>query len=241
MVFVRDKKWLLLFTMIVLHGLLWLSVLDIKSLWLNVPPVPSENGITAMMLGDKQLAYRSIGITLQNLGNTGGRVEPLRNYDYTRLKAWLFLAHRLDPRSDFAPYIAAYYFGVVGDPEKIRALVEYLHVAGQGATGHKWRWLGQAVYLARYQLKDMDLAYKLAQELAVHPDPTLPAWAKQMPAFIQTARGDKQAAYDIMVEILKSEARHMPVQEINFMKDYICTRLLTPTEAAQTPLCEGLE
>ena len=42
------------------------------------------------------------------------------------------LENSLDPRSDFAPFLAAYFFGNVRDPEKLGYLVDYLEVAAGG-------------------------------------------------------------------------------------------------------------
>jgi hypothetical protein len=232
--------WFLLAAMLVLHAGLWMSVREVKARWANVPPVPSISGTAAMMLGDRQMAYRVAGLMLQNLGNTGGRSEAFKNYDYQRLKEWLLLAWALDSKSNFVPYLASYYFGSVEDPEKIRPLVEYLIIAGRGMTGEKWRWMAQAIYLTRYKLKSPDRAYELATELAARQDETMPIWARQMPAFIMTAKGDKQAAYDIMVNILKSSAEKMPAEEVNFMRHYICDKLLDKAQAATNPLCKDL-
>ena len=79
-------------------------------------------------LGDTQLAYRTAAAMLQSLGDTGGRVTPLRDYKYEDLIQWFDLAHDLDPQADFVPYIAAYYFGgLEGDPDQLRYIVNYLH------------------------------------------------------------------------------------------------------------------
>lgn len=236
-------SWLWLIFFLVLHVALWSSVRDIKGRWQNVPPVPSANGAAAIALGDKQFGYRVAGISLQNLGNIGGQVQKFEAYDYGHLKDWFFMANGLDERSNFVPYLASYYFSAVKDPKKTRELIEYLRVAGANPepVAKKWRWLAQAVYLARFEIKDLDLAYKLSLELAASKDPTLPAWAQQMPAFVLTAKGDKQAAYDLLVEMLRSSADKLPQNEVNAMRSYICTRVLEAEAAKTDPLCEGIK
>ena len=222
-----------------LNTLLWAHARPIKARWLNVPPPPSREGVAFSGLGDKALAYRSIGLMLQNLGDTGGRVTGLKAYNYDNLVKWFYLADYLDPHSDFVPYLAAFYFGAVDDPKKLEPLVDYLHFAGNRSEGKKWVWLGHAVYLARFQLKDQDKAYKMAVEMASLPG-KLPAWTKEMPAFIMNVKGEKQAAYDIMVEILRSNAKEMDPIEVNFMRDYICNRILDKQRAKADPVCEGI-
>ncbi len=207
--------------------------------WLNVPPAPGKNGAAVFALGDPQFAYRVTGVMLQNLGDTGGRSTAFKNYDYDRLTQWFYLADSMDPHSDFVPMLAAFYFGAVEEPEKLKPLIHYLHDAGSRPEGEKWRWLAQAVYLARYKVKDADLAYKWSLQLASFPKPEMPIWTKQMPAFILNAeRGDKQAAYDIMVEIMRSGKYKLPQQEINTMTIYICERILDEEKAKTDPLCQ---
>ncbi|MGB4057230.1 MAG: hypothetical protein WBK77_04020 [Alphaproteobacteria bacterium] len=231
-----------LFTIsLVLCFFAWSQVRDVKARWMNVPPIPAQTGAAAFALGDLQFSYRSTGIMLQNLGDTGGMSTGLKAYDYDRLAQWFTLADWLDPHSDFIPYLAAYYFGAVEDPEKLRPLVDYLHDVGQRTEGHKWRWLAQAIYLKRYKMNDLPTAYDWAVEMASMDKPDMPAWTKQMPAFIRSAQGDKQAAYDIMVEILRSDAATMDPAEVNFMKDYICTRTLDSAQLKDNPLCADIK
>ncbi len=233
--------WALLIIMLALQVAVWSSVRDVRGRWTNVPPVPGLAGVSIMALGDREFAYRSAGLTLQNLGSVGGRTEALRSYDYSRLKEWFLLSLQLDRKSNFMPYLAAYYFGAADDPEKLRHVVEYLQIAGRGDEERRWRWLAQAVYIARFQVRDMDLAYDLANELAALDDPTLPVWAKQMPAFVLAAKGDKQGAYDMLVGMLKTDAGKLPAEEINAMRAYICRSTLTPEEAKTNALCEDLK
>lgn len=218
----------------------WHSVRHVKSRWLNVPPVPSEAGILAFTLGDKEFAYRFVSLVLQNLGDVGGRSLMLKEYDYAELTRWMYLADKLDPVSDFVPYLASNYFGAVTPAETMRPMIAYLREIGNRPDGQKWRWLGQAVYLARFRMNDMELAKELAYELANNKNPKIPGWARQMPGFVLNAHGEKEAAYAIMVETLKSSADKLSPQEVNYMRVYICTRILDKKQANSNPLCENL-
>ena len=116
-------------------------------------------------------------------------------------------------------------------------IVEYLDVIGQRQHGEKWRWLAQAVFLARFRLNDMDRALDLANKLAQAKDGNIPVWARNMPVFILNAKGEKQGAYALMLEILKTSHTKLHPEEVNEMKNYICSVILTPAEAAQNPIC----
>lgn len=216
----------------------WFSVREVQSRWLNVPPAPSYQGAVTGALGDSEFAYRQNGILLQNLGNTGGRFEALQDYDYNALYHWFFLQEQLNPVSRYTKFLVAFYFGAVQDPSKLPPVIEYLRRVGNNKSGETWRWLGQAVYLARYKMKNLDLALELSRELAAIDNPDMPAWTRQMPALILNAKGDKEEATVIMMELLKSDVDNMHPNEVNFTKEYICTRLLDPEEAARHDLCQ---
>jgi hypothetical protein len=206
-----------------------------------VPPVPSAAGAAAFALGDGQFAYRTMGLMLQNFGDSGGRVTNFKEYDYERLVQWFRLMESFDARANFVPHLAAYYFSAVDDPHKLSLLADYLHEAGSVPVEGKWQWLAQAVYLKRYKVNDLETAYKWSVELSELEDPTVPSWARQMPAFVKNAEGDKQAAYAILVSMLKSGVGKMPREEVNAITDYICDRVLTPQDAPNDPICQTRE
>ncbi len=225
---------------LVLNILFWLSVRDVKSRWSNVPPPPNIKYASIYGLGDASFAYRLNGIMMQNLGDTGGRVTPLKDYNYETLGRWFYLQDSLDPVSNFTPYLAAYYFSNVQKPEMLPPLLDYLSDIGNRPYGEKWRWLAQGVFLARYQLKDLDRALEMANALANTKNDNVPVWVHQMPAFVLSARGEKEAAYAILLEILKSRGEKLHPNEVNATKAYICTRILGKEDAAVNPLCESL-
>jgi hypothetical protein len=224
-------------TALLLNFLFWTYSKTIILKWNNVPQPPSATVARFVALGDEELAYRLMGYTLQNLGNAGGHYESLRNYDYSALEKWFFIANDLDPRSNYVPYMAAYYFGAVDVPEKASYLIDYLKMQGKTPYREKWRWFAHAVYLARYTMQDDQRALALADELAKMPG-TAP-WARQLPAFIQLNMGDKDAAYGIMLKMLQTEGDKLDQAEINTIIEFICTRTLDKDAAAQNPLCQN--
>lgn len=223
-----------------LNLLIWISVRDLRARWTNVPPAPSVAGALTASLGDKHLAYRIYAMMIQNLGNTGGLDTNLGAYDFETLKEWLMLENMLDPRPDIVPFLAANLYAAAKTTTEFRPLVEYLDVAAGDGEGQKWRWLARAIHIARYKMEDMDLALPLARKLAAFPNPDMPLWTRQMPAYIMTERGEKQAAYELMVNMLGSSAQDLHPNEVNATLDYICTRILDEKEAAENQLCQNI-
>mgnify|MGYP001627743432 CR=1 FL=1 len=221
----------------------WSHFRSTQAEWLNVPPVPSERVAVAFGFGDEQFAYRNIALMIQNLGDSGGRSRSLDDYNYEELAKWLELQYELDDRSKVMPYLAAYYFGAVQTPQKLVPVIAYLENVGSVGVDEKWRWLAQAIYLARYRLEDMDWALRMAGQLSALQTKIedMPVWAKNMHVMLMSASGEKEAALDIMLQTLESERDKMEPQEILFIADYICNQILTPSESAQMPLCIQLE
>ena len=179
-----------------------------------------------MSLGDTEFSYRFLAITLQNLGDVGRDVTPLKSYNYETLGKWFFLLNDLDPASDHVPMLAAYYFGGTHVPKDAAVVAKYLSVIGQIPVGEKWRWLAQAAYLAQHRMNNLDLALELAYKLAkMNRDGVdMPQWARQMPAFILKYRGDREASRKLMENMLVTDRTVHP-QEVNFMKSYLIEQL----------------
>lgn len=230
---------------VLLNLSVWFLLRDEQARWINVPPPPDREAASFSGLGDAQFSYRTIAYMLQNLGDNAGISRPLMEYDYHLLSKWLFLADTLDPRSNFIPYIAAYYFGAVQTPESLPPLVRYLEYAGthNGGQDDKWRWLTQAIYLARYRLDDLDWSLEMARKLKDMDGKNgvnLPVWAKNMDVMLMNVMGEKDAAYGIMLQTLETEGKSMDQSEYLFMLDYICKQILTPEDAAKKPLCDNI-
>lgn len=217
----------------------WFFAREQRVGWANVPPVPKASRASAMALGDSQLAYRAVGIMLQNLGDSGGRTTPLSAYDYGRLKGWFFLSDGLDPASDFVPLLAARYFGSSSDPAQVKEVVDYLEQVGQHPGPEKWRWLSHAVFLARHKEQNLARAFELAQILAGLDTPGMPGWTRMMPAFVLSELGEKDMAYRIMMNLLRESSERLHPNEVNHIIGYICEEILSPDEALSDPLCAG--
>ncbi len=227
-------------TALLLNIFIWWYSHPLQAKWGNVPPVPSQASASLMTLGDKQMAYRTYGLLIQNLGDAGGNARAFKEYNYERLVQWFWLEDYLDPTSNFIPNLAAFYFSANQDTENITPIIDYLAKVGHRTGLHKWRWLAQAVYLARFVQHDEVKALILAQQLAALDDPGMPAWTDQMPAFVMLQQGDKRGAYEIMVNILGSQLDTLQAADVNSMRMFICDRILGADERKTDPLCKDL-
>lgn len=216
---------LLLGFMIALNVVFWCGSRDVYERWSGVPPVPTKSGAITMTLGDPEFSYRALAIALQNLGDVGRDVTPLKDYNYDELGKWFFLLFSLDPVSDHVPMTAAYYFGATKVPKDVSVIVRFLEVPGTIAVGEKWRWLVHAVYLAQHRMYDLDLALRLAYKLQHMPNVNeMPPFARQMPAFVLQKRGDKEAARELMENMILSQ-RVLSQTDINNAKYFLTQQL----------------
>jgi hypothetical protein len=235
-----SRSWALyglLFLLLAANMALWQHMRGVKAQWMNVPPTPSFASAKAFGLGDTQFAYRVFGVMIQNFGDTGGRVTPIKDYDFEALGRWFNLQHALDPKSDHMPFLAAFVFGGSQDPQKLGPVIAYLEKAAGDGAGQKWRWLAHAINISRFKMQDMPTALRLAEKMAAFKNPDMPLWTRQMRGFIMNDRGDKQAALEVMLSILQSGHGVLQQGEVNATLDYICSRILSPQEAETNSLC----
>jgi hypothetical protein len=235
----RSVSLSLFFALLAANIMVWQGLRHEQAAWGNVPPVPAKSTASFFVLGDKEFAYRATGVMLQNLGDVGGRVTSWEKYDYKRLGQWFFLADSLDPKSNFVPMLAAYYFSTTKVKEDLTPVIDYLAAIGRRPGGENWRWLGQAAFIARFQQHNFPRALELANELSRLDVPDMPLWAKQMPAFVQLAEGDKEASFVFAVKLLQEQGGKMQRAEVNFLTDFICNRTIERARTEKLELCRN--
>lgn len=227
----RKQTFLDLYWVLAMVGFgVMFSVLthNMRDTWPGIAPPPSASEALFYGFGDQQLSYRTVGLTLQNAGDTGGRVTNFKDYDYTVVENWLWLADALDDKANYVPSLAAYYFSAAKEPEKLMHLIGYLSHVGAEATNERWRWLAHAVFLARFEIKDQTLALDLAKKMAAIDSPDMPMWTKVMPAYVENARGDKKSARDLLLLIVANPQISQQQADINQSCWYINEHLREP-------------
>ena len=223
----------------------WTGTKQIKPDLGIVPPPPSEANLRAKSFGDEQFYFRIAAFNIQNAGDSFGRTTSLKKYDYSKLYEWWSLLDSLDPRSDFVPSLASYYYGATPKKqEQIPYVVQYLDEHADRDPEKKWWWYTQAVYHAKHRLDDNDLALKIARKLTAIPkEIDMPLWARQMQAFILEDQGEYKQACDIILEILDTH-EELKEGEINFMMYFITERVKAMEEVPHgevvDPRCTAL-
>lgn len=175
--------------------LLWLSLLAAGGVQLAVgavlrplhpaietmPPPPTPSALRATAFGDNQFLFRAQTQWLETVGDGGGRLRPLREFDYDRVTEWLRLVGDLDPRSDAVFQVGSTYYGALTDPAtastKLKPLVAYFETAAMADPAIHWSWLAWAAVKIQHVVKDPDLARRTAGDLlSLRQASPTPAW-----------------------------------------------------------------
>ncbi|MCP5150821.1 MAG: hypothetical protein H6983_21660 [Ectothiorhodospiraceae bacterium] len=182
-----------------------------------LPPAP-PHGVAALgSLGDPVLGAKLLMLWLQAFDNQPGVSVPLASLDYQRVREWLDLALRLDPRIQYPLLAAARVYGSVADPERKRAMFEFVRERFLDDPDRRWPWLAHAVIAAKHQLHDLPLALRYARDLTEHArGPGVPAWARDMSVIVLQEMGELEAARILIGGLLES-GRVSDPHEVRFL------------------------
>jgi len=158
-----------------------------------LPPAPDAAVLRAASLGEPIAAAQMLVLYLQSFDNQPGISIPFRDLDYSRVAAWLDTALRLDPRSGYPLMMASQLYGQVSDPDKQRAMCEFVHAQFSAAPNDRWRWLAHCAIMAKHRLKDQALALRYATAIARDAGQAS-GWARQMRIFILEDMGETASA-----------------------------------------------
>ncbi len=205
---------------------LWKGSRSIKPNLAIVPDPPTDAAVKALSWGDEEFYFRTSALAIQNAGDTFGRTTSLKDYDYPMLYKWWMILDSLNSKSNFVPPLVSYYFGATQKPERdIPYVVKYLVQHADRDPAHKWWWYGQALIHAKYKLKDLDWALEIANKMAAIPeDVETPLWVRQMSAFILEAKGEYNAACNVILNIINNHDK-IKEGEMNFMIHFITSRI----------------
>jgi hypothetical protein len=141
--------------------------------------------------------------------------------------------------------LAAYYFGAIPEvpdkAEKLAHIIRYLRVVGNVESKNHWYWLAHAALIARFDVGDDNLALEIAREVQKLNNKDLPLWAREMPVFIHTAKGEEEAAHDMIINVLRESGDDMAPQDRFVLLEHLCLKVLAPQRAIVHPLCDGFK
>jgi hypothetical protein len=161
----------------------------------GLPPAPPAPLLQLAAMGDPLPVARTLSLYLQSFDQRALNPITFQAFDYDVLLAWLRRIVDLDPAAQYPLMLASRVYADVPDEAKQRAMLQFVHDRFLEDPGRRWPWLAHAAVIAKHRLKDLPLARQYAsavQQYAAHPH--VPAWARQMEAFILEDMNELEAA-----------------------------------------------
>lgn len=172
----------------------------------------------ALAPGSSRLLAALLLLRLQLHDDQKGRQYSYRHLDYDRLSRWLLTLYRLNPDSDYPGFLASRVYGQVGDPPRVRRMIDVIEELFKTDPQRHWRRMTEAVLLAKHELKDLDLALALARQVAALPDTIdMPRWARDMELIALDDLGRDEDALRLIASELTS-AKNLDADERRFLQ-----------------------
>jgi hypothetical protein len=231
LIFHRNSQKIFLFLFLFLFSIqfiFWINTNNVRPEVGILPPLPNKATVQATSLGDTQFYFRLLSLRLQNAGDSFGRFTSLKKYDYNKLYSWLHFLSDLDFHSNVFPSLASYYYTSTAIADDARIMVQYLDEHSSRDIDKKWWWMFQASNIARYIVKDNQLALDLAYKLQKTNAKGAPYWVKQLPALLHARMGESCQSFLIINKILQDIENKTYVasqEEMDFMRHFIDYRL----------------
>ncbi len=203
-----------------------------------MPPAPSATTLKALAFGDDEFLFRYLGRWMQEVGDGGGRMKPLRNYDYDRVVDWLETLDEMnDQRSEYPRFLAARYFGNITDAvdpshSRVLKIVSYLRRVGLSDPAREWQWLVWNADTAKTRLQNTPLIRQAARDLQSPElqDRSVPPWVRILPVRLYYFIGDQAAAKEALAKISPED-----IAAINKAVSDLNKRLEGHDQTGQTP------
>ena len=174
-------------------------------------------------LDDPVALSKILMLWLQAFDNQPGISIPFSRLDYNLLIRWLDRIVELDERSHYPLLAASRLYSLVPDAGKKRLMLEFVRQKFLQDPGRRWQWLAHCIYVAKYQLKDLDLALDYARTLRLQTkSPAVPYWARHMEVYVLEDMGNIEAAKILIGGLLESNQVKDPA-EIRFLQERLNT------------------
>lgn len=156
-------------------------------------------------LGERAAAATGAVLFAQSFDAQAGRVVPIKALDISRIQQWLALAAELNPTSAYPSFLSSRLYAEQAPPKLTREILQWIARLHRQHPQTHWPALAHAVHLARHRLLDQPLARTLAAELSATPEHvSIPPWARQMQAFLQTDNTELEDAQALIGGLIAS-------------------------------------
>lgn len=171
----------------------------------DLPEPPPRPILGLAAFGEPAALGKLLMLHLQAFDYQAGSRVPYRDLDYERLEIWLGRILELDPLGQYPLMSASRLYAGVPDTAKQRRMIEFVHREYLKDPNRRWPWLAHATILAKHELRDLELARRMAVDLQRHTTtPDAPLWARQMEPFILEDMDELEAAKIVIGGLIAS-------------------------------------
>lgn len=174
---------------------------------------------SGIAMGSQQLFGYLLAIRLQLHDNQAGRHFSYRRIDYEILVDWLDRISDLSQGSEYPMLLATRIYSSTRDHDRLRRMLAFIERRFKDDPQKHWRRLAEACLLAKHKLDDLDLALRLAEQLALQPQSVqMPQWARDFRFLLLADLNEFEAAIAIIQALLQTDSISDP-DEKRFLQE----------------------
>lgn len=178
----------------------------------------SVSSYQILSLGSQSLMGQLLTLKLQLHDNQQGRHVNYKKLDYKKITKWLVLLQEMNLSSEYPALLASRVFSNTSNKDQLRKIIEIVIVLFENEPKINWRWMAEGAVIAKYHLKDLQLALKMAKLLAKQPKSLgIPAWARDLEFIMLEELNMIDSAIYIVEQSLKDQSTMHP-DEKRFLK-----------------------
>ncbi len=203
--YVPKSIWFVLLLSLFLQCLWHLSFSKLEVTRNELPKPPQASYVKLVSLDDPITAAKISMLWLQSFDNQPGISIPLKDLNYDRVIEWLDLILELDNKTQYPLLAAIRFYSLVSDEGKQRKMIRYTGERFIEKPNERWPFMAHAVYVAKHQIKDKQLALENARLIRQYAKgDNVPYWAKQMEIFVLEDMGELESAMVLIGGLLES-------------------------------------
>ena len=178
---------------------------------------PDSQQLSLMGLSDNIFSAKIFMLWLQAFDNQPGISIPFKDLNYPKVIEWLSMIQSLDENASYPLLAASRIYSKVPDDDKKRLMLDFVQQQYLKDPNHRWRWMAHCVYVAKYELEDLQLALEYARLLRENTEHSVaPSWATQMELFILEDLDQLESAKILIGGFLES-GEIVDERELNFL------------------------
>ena len=165
----------------------------------------------SIAMGSEQLLGYLLAVRLQLHDSQAGQHFVYSQIDYHVLVDWLEQISLVSPGTEYPMLLASRVYTTTRDQQRLRLILDFIQRRFDDDPQLHWRRLAEASVIAKHRLADLELALKLAEEIARQPAHLkIPPWARDIQFLLLADLNELESAIAIVQSLLQTNAVQDP-------------------------------